>query len=287
MKLWPKSSKDKNEPGKTGRIYVTQKDVSGNGDSSVYFVNEKRGIRKMLVDTQGNIQNFPGIVKEDFWLKRVSSNTLLPRIRYSSRFEERENKWIMLWTIQPDGDYWRDDSGFGGEKEVEIVLYTYVDMNGEFTGPFRIYSFGIACYSLDRFEHAHRERYSEALRALQTGEGRMNLEILFPRLLGMSIPAGGTSWGEYYSINKRVAADYWAHPVLSRHLLEATNALLQLDVPISQRIGYEGQRIVQSCMTLFDAVTGEPVFREVLDKHFDGEPEKLTAWLLSMLAKST
>lgn len=133
--------------------YLTQTVVFGmhlyrskDEDSSVVFVDENRGVRKMLVDTYGRIQNFPGIVEEDFWTKEISSGDLKPQIRFRTSFEKRENGWIMLWEIQPDGRYWRDDDGFGMENEEEITLYTFVDMDGCFTGPFRIYRVGSQRY---------------------------------------------------------------------------------------------------------------------------------------------
>lgn len=133
--------------------YLTQTVVFGmhlyrskDEDSSVFFVDENRGIRKMLVDTYGRIQDFPGIVEKDFWTKEISSGDLKPLIRFRTSFEKRENGWIMLWQIQPDGRYWEDDDGFGMENEEDITLYTFVDMDGCFTGPFRIYRVGSQRY---------------------------------------------------------------------------------------------------------------------------------------------
>jgi len=116
-------------------------------DSTVYFVDEKRNIKKKLVDKMGKILNFPGIEKEEFWTKEVTSpNAFQPQIRFRTSFEKRENSWIMLWQIQPDGRYWEDEDGYGMEKEEEVVLYTFVDQNGDFTGPFQIYSVGMKEY---------------------------------------------------------------------------------------------------------------------------------------------
>ena len=133
--------------------YLTQTVVFGmhlyrqpGEDSTVCFVDEKRGIRKKLVDSEGRILHFPGIVREDFWIKEVSGNALRPQIRFRTSFERRKDKWIMLWQIQPDGRYWEDEDGFGAENESEVTLYTYVDENGDFTGPFRIYSVGMNRY---------------------------------------------------------------------------------------------------------------------------------------------
>ena len=109
-------------------------------DSSVYFVDEQRGIRKMLVNSQGVIQRFPGFQDKEALEKILSSpKTLTPQIRFRTSFEAREGRWIMLWQIQPDGRYWEDEDGFGGTNDEEITLFTYVDENGDFTGPFALY----------------------------------------------------------------------------------------------------------------------------------------------------
>lgn len=269
-------------PRQTEPVYLTQTAVFGRGDSSVYFVDENRGIKKLLVDSAGNIRHFPGIVEEPFWAGKVSGKALLPKIRYRTGFEKREDRWLMLWTVQPDGDYWRDDSGFGAGNEEEVVLYTYVDGNGDFTGPFRIYALGDMCCALDRFEFAHANRYRSALQALRSGKMEDHVDVLFPRLYGMDLRAGIRSLGEIYTIcDEGRAREYWAHPVLSAHLREASRALLQLDLPILQIVGHPEEKIVQACMTLFYSVSKEPVFKEVLDKFFDGKQEAYTAEKLS------
>ena len=53
---------------------------------------------------------------------------------------------IMLWEIQPDGRYWEDEDGFGGTSDAEVTLYTFLDENGDFTGPFRVYRIGAHDY---------------------------------------------------------------------------------------------------------------------------------------------
>lgn len=269
-------------PSNRSGVYLTETVIFGRGDSSVYFVDTERGIRKMLVNDTGCFQNFPGVIKEDFWVREVSANALHPRVRYRTSFEKRENQWLLLWTIQPDGDYWRDAEGFGGENEDEVVLYTYVDMHGDYTGPFRIYAVGDRCYSLDRFAHAHGQRYQRTLQALRQGRMETDVDVLFPRLYGMELRMGFRSVGEYYTLPDKACGEaYWADPVLSGHLLAASKALLELDAPITQIVDYPGHRIVQACMTLFYSITGEPVFREVLDRFFDGEQDAYTAEKLS------
>lgn len=125
--------------------YLTQTVVFGmhqyrraDEDSSVYFVDERRGIRKMLVNSRGVIQNFPGFKDKEKLAKLVDANALTPQIRFRTSFAKKDNRWLMHWEIQPDGRYWEDEDGFGGTNDEEVTLFTYVDENGDFTGPFEL-----------------------------------------------------------------------------------------------------------------------------------------------------
>ena len=74
-------------------------------DPTVYYIDENRNIRKKIVNNMGFILNFPGIQKEDFWIKEVSPVSLLPQIHYRTSFEKKDGRIRMLWQIQPDGRY--------------------------------------------------------------------------------------------------------------------------------------------------------------------------------------
>lgn len=252
-------------------------------DSSVYFVDEKRGIRKMLVDSMGNIQNFPGIVKEDFWTREVTARAMEPQIRFRTSFEKRENSWIMLWQIQPDGMYWADEGRFGIEDDAEVTLYTYVNMDGNFTGPFRLYRFGIRPYTLDRFESAPARWYTEYFQKLREGNlettySQKPEDLLFPCL--RDTPKCYNERNSYVFWSREEAMAYWNHPVLSKILLEATEILLNLDKPISEVGGYGCQYKIRACMTLFWLLTEDMRFKTALDKFFDGEMDKATLEIL-------
>jgi len=110
----------------------------------VSFVNQKTGESRQIVDNRGNIRNFPGIVKADGWTKKLTNERCLsPVVRFRTSFEKWDaTRYIMLWQIQPDGRYWADEDGFGMENDEEIVLYSFIDQNGQFMGPFRIYCAG-------------------------------------------------------------------------------------------------------------------------------------------------
>lgn len=112
--------------------------------AAVEFVNEEYGIRKLIVDDNGYIQNYPGLENPEEWLDAWESKRALePQIRFRTDFERMEdNTILMVWEIQPDGRYWEDEDGFGGEADLEILLYTYLDEKGNFTAPFRAYKIG-------------------------------------------------------------------------------------------------------------------------------------------------
>jgi len=112
-------------------------------DSTVYYVDEARGIREMVVDKFGNIQHFPGIIEEDFWVKGLDNpRCLQPQIRFRTDFSKMDGKIFMLWQIEPDGRYWEDEDGFGAENTVETYLYSWIGEDGRLAEPFRIYRLG-------------------------------------------------------------------------------------------------------------------------------------------------
>lgn len=276
----------KSEQCETVPPYLTQTVVFGmhryrtaEEDSTVYLVNERLGIRKKLVDSLGNIQNFPGIIKEDFWLEEVSANSLKPQIRFRSSFEPRENGWIFEWQIQPDGRYWEDEDGFGAEKDLEVVLYTFVDHRGEFSGPFRLYKLGSVGYSMDRFTGNHACSQKEML---ENTKGEETYVIcpgnVFPQLLGAKV---NYQSDRFYQLHgKEEALAYWSDPILSRDLKILAQALLDSSKSMWGMVGKASDR-VKGCMTLFYVLTGEPVFKQVLDKFFAGEVDEYTVKKLS------
>ena len=111
--------------------------------ADVVFTNPETGEKKLIVDNKGNIQNFPGIDKEVYQLDAgIIKRGLTPVIRFRTEFSKYdEERYIMLWQIQPDGKYWSDD-GFGMSNDEKIFLYSFLDKNGEFLKPFCIYRIG-------------------------------------------------------------------------------------------------------------------------------------------------
>ena len=271
----------KPEPKRAEAVYLTETVTFGmhpyrsaEEDSSVYFVDENRGIRRKLIDRQGGIQDFPGMVKEDFWVKHVAPRYLQPQVRFRSSFEKRDKGWIFKWQLQPDGWYWADEGGFGGEDDWEVVLYTFVDLDGRFTGPFRIYQLGETGYAMDRFTGSHARSMKQALEASSDEEDhRSCADDLFPQLLGAKVEHISDRF--YQLRDREEALAYWSDPVLSRDLKVLAQALLDAQKPLWRMAGRDQGR-VKGCMTLFYLLTGEPVFKQVLDKFFGGKLDEYT-----------
>lgn len=113
-------------------------------DYTVIFTNEEKNINKQIVDTDGNILDFPGVEYTDVLNDELGKRTIEPIVKYKAIFEKiDDNKFIMVWTVRPDGRYWMDSWGFGAEDYESLSLYTYIDFDGNFTMPFKLYSIGL------------------------------------------------------------------------------------------------------------------------------------------------
>ena len=133
---------------------------------------------------------------------------------------------------------------------------------------------------LERFLPAHRRDYPDALREIRGGRKRSHwMWYIFPQLRGL----GYSSTADYYGIRDGAEARaFLADPYLGASLREISQALLELPGDDAYAVfGYPDHLKLCSCMTLFAAVS-EPgsVFRRVLEKYFQGQPDRRTLELL-------
>lgn len=128
--------------------------------------------------------------------------------------------------------------------------------------------------TLERFHKAQAESYETALAEIRSGKKRSHwIWYIFPQIQGL----GHSAIAQYYEIqDKDEAIAYWNDPVLSRHLTEISESLLRLDAPIETIMGFPDNAKVRSCMTLFYLVSGEQVFKNVLDQFFNGSMDAYT-----------
>ena len=135
-------------------------------------------------------------------------------------------------------------------------------------------------YDLSRFLKAQEYDYEQALREIRSGRKRSHwMWYIFPQVQGL----GFSSTAQYYAIqNLEEAKEYLAHPVLGARLKEISSALLELEgLSASEIFGYPDDLKLCSSMTLFQlADLGCDIFREVIEKYYDGVPDSKTVRIL-------
>lgn len=130
-------------------------------------------------------------------------------------------------------------------------------------------------YNLERFVEAQKLYYTQALQEVQNGMKRSHwIWYIFPQLAVL----GHSNNAKYYGISGYDEAEaYINHPILGKRLREITRTLLtHHKVAAIDIFGELDAMKVRSCMTLFDAVSPDDVFEQVLDKFYDGTYDKKT-----------
>ena len=132
--------------------------------------------------------------------------------------------------------------------------------------------------TLERFRKAHEESYETALAEIRSGRKRSHwIWYIFPQIQGL----GHSAVAQYYAIQSAAEAKaYWNDPVLSAHLVEISSELLKQDGAVEAIMGYPDNLKLRSCMTLFYLISGDSIFRQVLDKFYDGSMDDETEKIL-------
>lgn len=135
---------------------------------------------------------------------------------------------------------------------------------------------------LSRFRKAQEYDYQTALTEIRQGEKRSHwMWYIFPQIAGL----GRSSMADYYAIvDLEEAKDYMKDPVLGKHLIEISEALLDLKYNDPAAVmGWPDDMKLKSSMTLFSIASPEcTVFQKVLDKYFSGERDRLTLEILGL-----
>jgi len=134
-------------------------------------------------------------------------------------------------------------------------------------------------YNLDRFKEAQRVDYPIALEEIKNGYKKSHwMWYIFPQLKDL----GYSPTAKYYGIDgKEEAIAYLTDEILRSRLIEISKALLSLETSNATEIfGYPDDMKLKSSMTLFYLVSGDEIFKKVLDKFFDGDIDKKTEKLL-------
>lgn len=134
---------------------------------------------------------------------------------------------------------------------------------------------------LVRFLEAQNQLYLKALAEVQNGKKETHwMWFVFPQIKGLGISEKANFYG---LANIAEATDYLAHPVLGKHLIEISSALLSLeDKTASEIFGAPDDLKLRSSMTLFAMITDtNPIFGQIIQKYFNGVPDIKTQTIVA------
>jgi uncharacterized protein (DUF1810 family) len=137
-------------------------------------------------------------------------------------------------------------------------------------------------FGLDRFVQAQNPVFRAVQGELARGRKQSHwMWFVFPQVAGL----GFSAMSQRYAIGSRAEAEaYLAHPVLGPRLLECTSLVLAVEGrTINAILGAPDDTKFRSSMTLFGAVSDEPVFGEALARYFAGERDGATLEILASL----
>ena len=128
---------------------------------------------------------------------------------------------------------------------------------------------------ITKFITAQEHFYQTALQEIKDGEKVSHwMWFIFPQIAGL----GRSPMAKMYAIeSKDEAKEYLEHEVLGSRLREISKTLLEhKDKQIVSILGHTDAMKLRSSMTLFDAVSPDDVFAEVLEAFFDSKRDRLT-----------
>ena len=135
-------------------------------------------------------------------------------------------------------------------------------------------------YDLERFVEAQSRVMDSVKAELRSGYKRGHwMWFVFPQIKGL----GSSETARHFAIGSREeAAAYLKHPVLGLRLVECVRLVLGVSGRTSEQIFGEVDSLkFRSSMTLFGEISvWETVFREALERYFDGEDDPLTLEIL-------
>ena len=137
-------------------------------------------------------------------------------------------------------------------------------------------------FDLERFVRAQDPVYRDVQGELARGRKQTHwMWFTFPQVAGL----GFSAMSQRYAIGSRAEAEaYLAHPVLGGRLTECTRLVLAVQGrTINAILGAPDDAKFRSSMTLFGAVSDEPIFGEALARYVAGERDGATLEILSKL----
>jgi len=130
-------------------------------------------------------------------------------------------------------------------------------------------------YKLERFVAAQASVYSRVVAELTEGHKRSHWKwFIFPQVAGL----GFSAMAQRFAIYSRAEAEaYLAHRVLGPRLLECTRLVLAVkNRTIHDIFGSPDDMKFGSSMTLFGAVSANPIFAQAISAYCGGKPDRAT-----------
>jgi uncharacterized protein (DUF1810 family) len=134
-------------------------------------------------------------------------------------------------------------------------------------------------YDLQRFVGAQEGVYARVLAELSAGRKLSHwMWFIFPQIAGL----GFSAMAQRYAISSREEAKaYFAHAILGPRLIECTHLVLAVENrTIHAILGSPDDLKFRSSMTLFSAISGDPVFDQAIAKYYAGAKDQATLDLL-------
>lgn len=134
--------------------------------------------------------------------------------------------------------------------------------------------------SLERFVEAQEQIYPRALEEIRRGAKRSHwMWFIFPQMNGLGRSAMAQRYG-IASVDE--AKSYLGHPVLGSRYIECVSALQDLrgNDPVAV-FGPVDATKLRSSLTLFEAISGNPLLAAALDRWFAGVRDHRTAKMLA------
>lgn len=141
-------------------------------------------------------------------------------------------------------------------------------------------------FDLERFIRAQNPVFQDVQGELAGGRKQTHwMWFVFPQVAGL----GFSAMSQRYAIGSREEARaYLAHPVLGARLIECTRLVLAVQGrSINAILGAPDDAKFRSSMTLFGAVSDQPIFGEAIARYFAGERDAATLEILSKLDRAT
>jgi uncharacterized protein (DUF1810 family) len=118
-------------------------------------------------------------------------------------------------------------------------------------------------FELQRFVDAQHQVYKQVVSELSRGAKQSHwMWFIFPQIAGL----GFSAMAQRFALGSRAeAVAYLAHELLGPRLIECTRLVIAArGRPIAEIMGSPDDLKFRSSMTLFDAVSAEPIFAEAI-----------------------